>query len=81
MEVQMSKIKSIKRCVIEDEKLYNLAVMEDESFIGDGVVLHNCRSVLIPITIYENPKFDKTVDGQNIDKFIEENIGDGFAKK
>lgn len=30
--------------------VYNLAVEEDESFVADDVVVHNCRSILIPIT-------------------------------
>lgn len=41
----------------------------------------NCRSLLIPITKYEDYKADKTVDGKNIDKFIEDNKGDGFSYK
>lgn len=48
----------------------------------------NCRSLLIPITKYEDYEIDTVVetedeDGntieQDIDKFIEENKGDGFA--
>ena len=30
--------------------VHNLAVKDDESFVADGVVVHNCRSVLVPIT-------------------------------
>lgn len=41
----------------------------------------NCRSILVPITKYEDFEADKTVNGQNINKFIENNIGDGFSKK
>jgi len=51
---------------------------------GDEPVppLHfNCRSLLIPITKYEDYKADKSAGGMNIDKFIEKNIGDGFAVK
>jgi len=41
----------------------------------------NCRSVLIPITKYESyDPSKKANDGENIDKFIEENIGDGFSR-
>lgn len=29
--------------------VYNLAVDEDESYIAEGLVVHNCRSVMIPI--------------------------------
>ena len=41
----------------------------------------NCRSVLIPITKYEDYKVTKSVEGQNIDKFIDSNIGDGFSRQ
>lgn len=45
----MSSIKSIVKKKIENERLYNLAVKDDESYIADGIVVHNCRSTLIPI--------------------------------
>jgi NAD+--asparagine ADP-ribosyltransferase len=41
----------------------------------------NCRSVLVPITIYEEFEPDEKVGGQNIETFIEDNIGKGFAKQ
>lgn len=34
---------------IINEKLYNLAVKDDESFLVDGIVVHNCRSKLVAI--------------------------------
>jgi SPP1 gp7 family putative phage head morphogenesis protein len=40
----------------------------------------NCRSVLIPITKYEEFKPSDTARGMPIDDFIEENKGQGFAK-
>jgi SPP1 gp7 family putative phage head morphogenesis protein len=40
----------------------------------------NCRSLLVPITKYESYEADDSVDGEPIDKFIEDNKGDGFAK-
>lgn len=40
----------------------------------------NCRSTIVPITKYEKFEVDDEVDGQPIDKFIEENKGEGFAK-
>lgn len=40
----------------------------------------NCRSVLIPITNYEEWDADTKVGSKNIEDFIEENKGDGFAK-
>jgi len=41
----------------------------------------NCRSVLIPITKYEEYKVTKSVEGMNMDKFIDDNIGDGFSRQ
>jgi SPP1 gp7 family putative phage head morphogenesis protein len=39
----------------------------------------NCRSLLIPITKYEEYKPTESIRGLSPDKFIEENKGDGFA--
>lgn len=45
----------------------------------------NCRSLLIPITKYEDYKADKSVEvgekNVGIDKFIDDNIGDGFSRQ
>lgn len=40
----------------------------------------NCRSLLVPITKYESFEVDKSANGQNIDRFIEENTGEGFSR-
>lgn len=32
------------------DKVYNLAVRDDESYHANGIIVHNCRSILIPIT-------------------------------
>ena len=41
----------------------------------------NCRSVLVPITKYEEFKPDNKVGSKDIDAFIEENKGTGFPKR
>lgn len=42
----------------------------------------NCRSMLVPITQFETYEADKEANnGQDIDKFIEDNIGKGFPKE
>ena len=41
----------------------------------------NCRSLLIPITKYEDFEVDDEIKGQPVNEFIEENKGDGFAKR
>lgn len=77
----MSIIKSIIKKKISNEKLYNLAVKDDESYVANDIVVHNCRSLLIPITKYEEYDTDtKANNGQNLDKFIDENIGTGFSR-
>lgn len=40
----------------------------------------NCRSTLVPITKYEEYKADTKVGSKDINAFIEENKGTGFAK-
>ena len=45
----MSRIKSIKRKKIINEKLYNLAVEYDESYIAGNIIVHNCRSLFAPV--------------------------------
>ena len=40
----------------------------------------NCRSVLVPITNFEEWEADTKVGSKNINEFIEENKGKGFAR-
>ena len=30
--------------------VWNIAVLDDESYVADGLIVHNCRSVVVPIT-------------------------------
>lgn len=51
---------------------------------GDEPVppLHfNCRSLLIPITVFEDFKVTEEIKGQSVQSFIDENIGEGFSVK
>ena len=41
----------------------------------------NCRSLLVPITKYEDFEVDTEVGGKSVNDFIEANKGDGFAKR
>ena len=41
----------------------------------------NCRSQLVAITKFEEWSPDKRADGVPIEKFIDDNIGDGFSKQ
>jgi len=45
----MSKIKSLIRKKITTEHLFNLSIEDDESYIANGIVVHNCKSFIIPI--------------------------------
>lgn len=77
----MSRIRSITKKPVNPESLWNLAVECDESYIANGVAVHNCRSLLIPITRFEEWQPDKVTNGgQNVDKFLEKNVTDkGFS--
>lgn len=44
----MSRIVSIVRRRIVEQRLYNLAVDGDESYVANGIVVHNCKSYLVP---------------------------------
>jgi hypothetical protein len=41
---------------IEAQRLHNIAVEEDESYVAEGIVVHNCRSTLIPVTRFREPE-------------------------
>lgn len=40
------KIKGIRRYDVHELPVHNLTVANDPSFFAEGVVVHNCRSVL-----------------------------------
>jgi SPP1 gp7 family putative phage head morphogenesis protein len=40
----------------------------------------NCRSLLIPITVFEKFEPTKSIDDVSVNEFIEENIGKGFSR-
>jgi hypothetical protein len=46
--METEKITRIRRC--KSQTVYNLAVLKDESYIANGVIVHNCRSALLPVT-------------------------------
>lgn len=45
----MARIIKITRKKIKNEKLYNFAVEEDQSYFCNGVAVHNCDSYILPI--------------------------------
>lgn len=45
----MSKIKMISKKKISTERLYNFSVEGDESYICNGIVVHNCKSYILPV--------------------------------
>lgn len=71
----------------EPEQVYNISVSEDESYTANGIIVHNCRSGLVPLTEdeykpdmeFENRNFDNVLDNpddvtrvfKNIDTFNE----------
>ena len=44
------EIESVKRWVLKKPRtLYNFSVEDDESYIAKGVIVHNCRCIVIPV--------------------------------
>jgi len=39
----------------------------------------NCRSTLVPITVFEKYNVTKSIDGMSPEEFVDENKGDGFS--
>ena len=37
----------------EETEVWNLAVEEDETYHADGIVVHNCRSIVVPVVLGE----------------------------
>ena len=62
----MARILSMTRKQITTETLHNIAVREDESYIANGIVVHNCKSYIVPIL-----SLDK---GMKIEKFTPRSI-------
>jgi hypothetical protein len=56
----MSRIVSILRKSIDAQRLYNLAVQDDESYVANGIVVHNCKSYLVPNLKGSGKKIDPT---------------------
>ena len=48
-------VKSIEKISYTGD-VYNLAVENDESYIVNGFIVHNCRSILVPVTKFEDYK-------------------------
>ena len=66
----MSTINNITKRVIREETLHNLEVKDDESYIANGIVVHNCRSFLEPIykATTEKPEINNVVAPPSIQK-------------
>ena len=71
--------------VMDDRTTEICSGLDSKTFkMGDEPIppMHfNCRSVLIPITIFEDFSPTEKIRGQNPDDFIEENKGEGFPKR
>ena len=59
------KIKSIKK-IPYSGIVYNLGVDEDESYIANGIIVHNCRCFTIPLTRYETEKTPVEVSSHSL---------------
>ena len=59
-----------------NKSVYNLAVEEDESYVANDIVVHNCRSTLIYLTVDDAP-IEFSSDAE-IDRAVAL-VQDGFA--
>lgn len=73
------KIVSIQR--IQPEQVYNISVVADESYTANGVVVHNCRSRLVPY--FGKIPGDRDFEGEYGSEFVENATGAAktFRKK
>lgn len=53
MQIQHAKIQSINK--VEGERVYNFSIEEDESYIANNVIVHNCVWVSIMREETEQP--------------------------
>ena len=47
------KIISIKKKQFNG-KMYNIAVEGNETYVANGIAVHNCRSTIVPVFAYED---------------------------
>jgi hypothetical protein len=55
------KIKSIKK-IQYSGPVYNIGVETDHTYFVEGVLVHNCRSILVPVTKFEDYKPTAPID-------------------
>ena len=70
----MSRITKITRKKIIDQRLYNFAVDGDESYICNGIVVHNCKSYVLPIlkgNLGEREITKLQPSSQELEKFVQ----------
>jgi hypothetical protein len=64
-KLRLTKIEKIERRPLT-EAVYNLAVAEDESYVADDVVVHNCRSIWAPITLDIAPAAEDYINPEDL---------------
>ena len=79
----MSRLLKISRKITGSNKLYNLAVDEDESYICNDIVVHNCRSILVPITKFRQKDMQRKIDSGKLKVGLRkpDSFYDGFKSK
>ena len=70
----MARIKSIELKQITNERLYNLSVRDDESFVANGIVVHNCKSYIVPILILPDGAKIESLSPRKLDGYSNEQI-------
>lgn len=72
----LTRIKKIKR-VPYDGTVHNVEVQDDHTYFADGILVHNCRSIIVPITVMEVDR----LGGIELDKVTDIPRAKGFALK
>lgn len=65
MPVHVVKIERLK----STETVYNFSVEEDESYVLNGIVSHNCRCDLVPLS--DNVNEESPPSGERFDEWLQ----------
>lgn len=58
--------------------MWNLAVEQDETYLAQNVIVHNCRAMLVPIPITEDVDVEAFITPEIVGQ-AKELAGDGFV--
>jgi hypothetical protein len=78
VDVIWSAVKEIRTIPYAEPEVFNLTVAEDQSYFADGIAVHNCRCVAIPL--YEPAEKSNVPKQVEVDgKMVMPEVDKGFA--